>query len=98
PGDWVSFPTGEDSRPDLDTVVARGDEGRLSALLVHTRHDKASYAVGGLDTRLTSCARLLKIDAATGGGVIEAPCEGSVTFEGYGVAVVTNASPGALEV
>jgi hypothetical protein len=35
--------------------------------------------------------RLLKIDAGTGGRVVEAPCAGTVTFEGYGVAVVTNA-------
>src|SRR5262249_58978079 len=34
PGDWIWFPTGEEGRPDLDAVIARG-EGRQSALLVH---------------------------------------------------------------
>ncbi len=91
PGDWVRFPTGEDSRADLDAVVARGDDGRMSALLVHLRQGNAAYAVSELDHRLAACRRLLKIDAGTGGRVVEAPCADTLTFEGYGVAVVTNA-------
>jgi hypothetical protein len=91
PGDWVRFPTGEDSRADLDAVVARGEDGRTSALLVHLRQEKAAYAVSELDDRLAACRRLLKIDAGTVGRVVEAPCGDTVTFEGYGVAVMTNA-------
>jgi hypothetical protein len=91
--DWVRFPTGADGRADLDAVVAHGDDGRYSALLVHLRPGKAAYAVAELDGRLAACTRLLKIDANTCGRVVEAPCEGRVSFEGYGVAVVTNAPP-----
>jgi hypothetical protein len=94
PGDWVWFPTGEDGLADLDAVVVRGDDGRHSALLVHLRPGKAAYAIAELDGRLADCRRLLKIDAGTGGRVVETPCEGTVTFEGYGVAVVTNVSLG----
>jgi hypothetical protein len=91
PGDWVSFPTGEQGSPDLDAVVARGEGGRHSALLVHTQERSAAYAVTELDGRLAGCTRLLKIDAGTGNRVVETACEGTVAFEGYGVAVVTNA-------
>lgn len=97
PGDWVTFPTGAEGTPDLDAVVARGDDGRRSALLVHTQEVKAGYAITDLDTRLASCTRLLKIDASTGGQVVEEPCAGTVTFEGYGVAVVTDAAAESLD-
>jgi hypothetical protein len=90
-GDLVSFPTGADGRADLDAVVARGTDGRLSALLVHLQPSKAAYSVAGLDGRLAGCRWFFKIDAGTGGRVIEAPFETTVSFEGYGVAVVTTA-------
>jgi hypothetical protein len=93
-GDWVWFPTGEDSRADLDVVVARGENGWHSALLVHLQPENAAYTVTELDDRLADCHRLLRIDAATGGRVVETPCEGTVHFEGYGVAVLSNAPPG----
>jgi hypothetical protein len=93
-GDWVRFPTGEDGRADLDAVVARGDEGRTSALLVHRQPGKAAYAVTTLDGRLAACHRLLKLDAGTDGRVVESPCDGRIRFEGYGIAVVTNDPPG----
>jgi len=93
-GDWVWFPTGEDGRADLDAVVARGDDGRQSALLVHLRPGRAAYAVTELDSRLTACPWVLKIDAGTNGQVAESPCQGTVAFEGYGVAVVTSDPPG----
>jgi hypothetical protein len=97
PGDWVRFPSGDDGRADLDAVVARGDDGRQSALLVHLQPAKAAYTVAELDGRLAGCRRLLKVDAGTGGRVVESTCEGMVTFEGYGVALVTNAPPGRSE-
>jgi hypothetical protein len=91
PGDWVHFPTGDDSRSDLDAVVARGDDGRQSALLVHLQPAETSYTVAELDSRLADCRRLFKIDAGTDGRLVESPCPGTVTFQGYGVALVSNA-------
>lgn len=87
-GDWISFPLGE-SRPDLDVVAARGDDGQISALLVHTVDGPAAYAVAEFDPRLAACRRWLKIDAGTGNQVVEGACDGTVRFDGYGVAVVT---------
>ncbi len=74
----------------MDAVVARSDKGRLSALLVHLEEKVASYVVSELDSRLGDCDILLKIDEGTGNRVVETTCAGKVTFEGYGVAVVTN--------
>jgi hypothetical protein len=90
PGDWVRFPTGEHGRPDLDAVVARGDDGRQSAVLVHCQQGRVAYALGELDDRLLAGRKLLKLDAGTGGRVVEVPYTDTVAFEGYGVAVVTN--------
>jgi hypothetical protein len=90
-GDWVRFPTGDDARADLDAVVARGDDGRQCALLVHLQPSKAAFNVAELDGRLATCPRLLKLDAGSGGRVMESTCDGVVTFDGYGVALLTNA-------
>src|SRR5262249_34587680 len=57
PGDWLRFPTGDDGRADLDAVVARGDDGRLSALLLHLRPGTATFPVAGLDGRLRLVAQ-----------------------------------------
>jgi hypothetical protein len=89
-GDWISFPTGARNGLGLEVVVARGEEGRRSALLVHLRDEAASYAVSELAEGLGECGRLLRIDGGTGNRVVEGRCEGTVRFDGYGVAVVTN--------
>jgi hypothetical protein len=90
-GDWISFPTWEQPRTPVDVVLARGEAGRRSALLVHLKDTVAAYALSELDADLADCRALLKIDAGTGNQVVEKPCDGTLTFEGYGVAVVTNA-------
>ncbi|MBI2953645.1 MAG: hypothetical protein HYY30_04975 [Chloroflexi bacterium] len=90
-GDWISFPTWEEGSPTLGVVVARGDGGRRSVLMVHIRDDVATYPVFDLDDRLSDCRLMLKIDEGTGNQVVENSCGGTVTFHGYGVAVVTNA-------
>lgn len=92
-GDWISFP--ECERQDVDVVVARGAKGRHSALLVHLAGEPATYAVAELDPRLADCGILLKMDEGTENQVMQGNCNGMVAFEGYGVAVVTNATAGA---
>jgi len=92
-GDWLSFPTWERPSLAVDVVVARGEEGRRSALLVHLKDEVATYGAAELDGALVDCRRLLKIDGGTGNQVVEMSCDGTVTFDGYGVAVVTNAAP-----
>jgi len=83
-GDWLSFPPPPDA--DLDVVMARGADGRCGALVVHRRPEPAAYPF-----ELTGCRRLLKLD---GNRVTEAPFRGMLSFEGYGVAVVTNGQGG----
>lgn len=95
PGDWVSFPTDGREGPDLDAVMARGDDERRSVLLVHMQHGPATYSLEGLNGHAAGYTRLLKIDGGTGNQIVETRCEGTVAFDGYGVAVVTNAPPDA---
>jgi len=92
-GDWLSFPTYDHGDPAVDVVVSRGQEGRKSALLVHLKDSAATYALSELASGLAECRVLLKIDGGTGNQVLETSCDGTVRFEGYGVAVVTNLVP-----
>src|SRR5262249_18457900 len=96
-GDAISFPTGDRSTPPLDTVIACGEGGRLSALLVHLSDKAETYSVDSLDGGLSDCDTLLRIDEGTGNRVVTCNCDGNVKFEGYGVAVVTNSTPSERE-
>jgi hypothetical protein len=97
PGDLVSFPTLEHDFDALDIAVAKGHNGRRSAIFVHRQGRAAIYAVRAL-TGLASLddgavpLHLLKIDEATGNQVVGAPFDGTLSFDGYGVAVVTNST------
>jgi hypothetical protein len=90
-GDVLSFPSAACGNPTLDAVVAGDADGRLSGLLVHLHDEATRIDLAELDARLVGCGRLLKIDAGTSNQVIETGCDGTVSFDGYGVAVVTNA-------
>ena len=96
-GDWVWFPTGELGHPDVDVAVARGEDGRRSALLVHRKDQPATYALSELAGDLADGRTLLKIDGGTENRVVESAYDGTVAFAGYGVAVVTNAAPDTEE-
>jgi hypothetical protein len=87
-GDVVRFPEARAGQ-GVDVVVATGEGGRRSALLVHRQDEAAAYAVEELTEGQTGYRTLLKIDRGTGGRVKEQRCDGRVCFEGYGVAVVT---------
>jgi hypothetical protein len=93
-GDWISFPTCEPAGLAVDLVVARGEDGRRSALLVHLKDEAATYAVSELTGDRVDYRRALQIDHGTGNRVVERPYEGTVSFEGYGVAVVTTDGDG----
>ncbi len=92
-GDWLSFPAHERGISGLDVVIGRGDDSRVSAVLVHQKNETATYAICDLASELSACHTLLKIDGGTGNRVVETNCNGDVSFNGYGVAVVTNAGP-----
>jgi hypothetical protein len=88
-GDWISFPANGRGDSPIDVVVARGEDGRRSALVVHLGGGSATYDVSELVGGQADFRRLLKIDGGTGNRVVEEPCDGRIPFEGYGVAVVT---------
>jgi len=85
-GDRIAFPGPDPDESGLQIARVRGDDGRKSFVTVHLRDEPAEYVLA--DAR--DCGRLLKIDGATGNQVREETADGSVSFAGYGVAVLTN--------
>jgi hypothetical protein len=89
-GDWLRFPAVAAGGPAVDVVAARGDNGRDSVLLVHRQETAARYELPGLIDSAPDAGVLFKIDQGTGNRVVHATYRHTVSFEGYGVAVVTN--------
>jgi hypothetical protein len=87
-GDELRFPEAPAGR-GVDLVVALGESGRRSILIVHRKDEEAVYAVDELTGGQNGLRRLLKVDRGTEGQVVAAHFDGRVDFEGYGVAVVT---------
>jgi len=88
-GDWLSFPAAVAGDRALQVAVARGEDGRQSALLAHLSDEVATYEASEWVQGLGDCRTLLKLDRGTGNRILTGAWEGRVTFEGYGVAVVT---------
>ena len=89
-GDNVEFPIRRTDAPNVDAVIACGDDGRQSGVFVHTAGGPRTLAVSDWDDGLLGCETILRIDAGTGGRVVQEAFEGTVHLDGYGVAVVTN--------
>ncbi|HEV8344788.1 MAG TPA: hypothetical protein VGR30_20705 [Candidatus Binatia bacterium] len=92
-GDWISFPMERNGNPAVDAVVARGEDGQGSALFVHLQDKAASYAVSDLTDSRADYQSLLKIDDGTGNRIVEMAFKKTISFEGYGVVVVTTKEP-----
>lgn len=88
-GDRIWFPDLTPAWRGVEAVVARGLGGRQSSLVVHLRDEEATYPVLELLGGREACRMLLQVDGGTGGRVVERHFDGSVRFEGYGVAVAT---------
>jgi hypothetical protein len=95
-GDWIRFPDVEGC-PDLDAVVARGEDGRHSTFLVHLSDSPAAYEVSSLIPNGSRPLRVLKIDRASAGRLAHTSLDDVIHFDGYGVAALTN-TPLDLEV
>ncbi|MFI7495071.1 hypothetical protein ACH9D2_10180 [Kocuria sp. M4R2S49] len=93
-GDWVSFPRWTRPGVPVDAVVAEGADGRRSAVLVHLSDRSAAYALEDLDPSLTHCGIVHRLDEGTGGQVISGRADAKMTFNGYGVAVITTPPAG----
>jgi hypothetical protein len=87
-GDQIEFPSSEDGGPPCDMVVARGEDLHRSALIAYRDDLPATFDVSGL-AGLSGCSRLLTVDGE-GARIVESRFDGTVSFRGFGVAVVTN--------
>jgi len=85
-GDWLSFPPHRHGRM-VGVVIARGADGRRSALIVHRQQGPARYALAEL-TGNDEYDALVMVGDGSGGPQIRR-CDGEVRFDGYDLAVAT---------
>ena len=90
-GDWVRFPAYHPGHPNLDGLVASGDDGRLAGVFVNTGREPFTLRTADWDDSLRGCRDLYKVDAGTGNKVVKEPFSGTIRLDGHGVAVVSNA-------
>ncbi len=88
-GDWIALPVDGPGTQGVQVAVARGENGRRSALLVHLSDEVATYEAAEWAEGLGDSLTLLKLDRGTGNRILTRPWDGRIAFEGYGVAVVT---------
>jgi hypothetical protein len=91
PGDRLAFPAADDADGALDAVIATDGAGRRSGVVVHLRDEPATYEVAAIDRALATLPTVLKVDGATGNCISSRECDGTVAFQGFGVAAITNA-------
>jgi hypothetical protein len=89
-GDTIWFPTGENGNGSIDAVVTWGDDGTHSIFIVHQQEASATYDLERLAPGVTGLSTLLKIDEGSGNRIVQTGCDGTVRFDGFGVATVTN--------
>jgi hypothetical protein len=92
-GDWISFPACRHSVYKVNTAMTRRDGGRRSAFVVHLTDEPAKYNARELTSQSSDFSTLLKLDNGTGNRVVETSFGGTVTFNGYGFAVLTSEVP-----
>ena len=95
-GDWVRFPPSRPDFPEIDMLVAWHDDGRLSAVFVNTARRACALNAAEWDGGLGGCNEVLRIDTGTAERVVREPFDGTVRFDGYGVAIVTNAAAATI--
>jgi Glycosyl hydrolases family 39 len=88
-GDWISFPTGPTGNGTVDIVVARGQDGRRNVLVVHQKEEREKVDIASLVPGITDLRTVLKIDGTTNNQTTHAVYDGTICFDGFGVAVVT---------
>lgn len=96
-GDRVHFPMGLGDAPEVEAIVACGDDGRRSGVFVNTASRPRVLSVRDWDDGLSGCEVVLRVDEGTGNRVAREPFDGKVRLDGYGVAVVTNAGTSGEE-
>jgi len=90
--DFISFPTGDAGDGGIDAVVAVGHDGRRNILIVHQKDEAATYDVAHLVPSVDGLRTVLKLDHASNDCIVGRTYEGTIHFEGFGVAAVTTES------
>jgi hypothetical protein len=93
-GDLISFPTDETDNGSIDALVAVGEDGRRSFLVVHQKEESASYDLAKLVPGMTGLRTILKIDSGSNNQIVKTGYNGRIHFDGFGVAAVTTESSG----
>ena len=89
-GDWVRFPEHRPQAPNVDAIVSCGPSSRRSGVFVHTGPGQLHLHAADWDPSLRACGEVLRLDASTGNRIARQPFNGNISFDGYGVAVVTS--------
>lgn len=89
-GDDIRFPSPRSDGCDVDAIVAWNDHGRRSAVVVNTGPEPISLNVSGWEHGLEASRQILRIDTSTGARIVRETFDGTVSLQGYGVAVATN--------
>jgi len=91
-GDWIRFPSRRIEAPGVDAVVAWDDKGRRGGVFVNTMAGPRALTISDWDDALLGSREILRLDTSTGDQVVREPFDGTVRLNGYGMAVVSNAS------
>jgi hypothetical protein len=90
-GDEISFPANRVDSPYLDVIVAHGKDGRISAIFVNSSREAISLVPQAMDASLEDCKSLFRIDQTTAERVVAEKLRNTLTLNGYGIGVITNA-------
>jgi len=94
-GDAIVMPALDGEVAGLDGMVVKDGNGRRSAVLVHREPTTATYDLSEITRgELSDSRAYIKVDSETVNAGRTRSCNGTVSFSGYGVAVVTNAVVG----
>lgn len=96
-GDWISFPSPRRDAPDVDIVIASGEDGRWSCIFVNTSAKMRTLNLDEWVIDPPARAQILRIDKTSGSRVVKQPFDGTISMNGYCVAAVTNMMESVLD-
>ena len=92
-GDWIRFPRRRLEAPDVDAVVAWRRQRPPERCVRQHGEPAAPVTVADWDDELSACREVLRLDSAPATGGPRA-VRRYVRINGYGIAVVTDATAG----
>jgi hypothetical protein len=95
-GDEILFPSNRIELPSLDSIMARGEGGRVSAVFVNSSRKPVTIAPQEFGGELSVCDSLFRMDTTTSERVAAEKLHGEFVLNGYGIGVITNAGPNTV--